>query len=1231
MPAFLRVSCHRLIAGLCLIVSLLASQVAQAQPIGQIDQLLGNLEKSNISTLQAIDLWRLEDKYDLFDGHSRQRLMTILKTISDTKKTPLPLKRLAIRMLAKAQASASLDKQARATRQRLGYIEDWWLIGPFDNEGNRGYKSVFAPERIVDLDQQPQGKQTKVTWRRYPAGTNDGQVRLHPLYKPSNRVAAYGLTVLETSRETPINLHAGCDDGCKIWINEQLVLDDPGFHRYAPDQHSLMLTLPRGKNRVLVKVIQNEGAWGFSLALTDRLGRPITAIKSVSDAGRLRQILNENMPPAPGKITAGQTLADWFNKKSELHPNNPRILTENALALIRTRVGDNRQRRSDQLVHRAIELLNACQKDCDDTRLMLAKACDDPDQSDRLLRQIPATSKNYVAALFHLGLANHIRNRVDQAIKAHRRVLAVQPGYLPSELELVELLQNFQLDSLAELKIKRLVKAYPDVPEVMMVAANFYRKSGLFKRSRELYIRLITLKADDHLGLRALFELATKRGDLTAALTWLNRLIKLAPLRIGWWIEQGDLLLHNGQHSRALDAYRRAQAICPRNPVGLVREGLAFVALGRREEALRRWTQALALSPQDRALQRHIESLHIKKEAFYKPWAKDLLKLPAQEINTHQDADAVRLVDLTVVRLFPNGMTSRYRQQLLKIKTAHGAERMRTFQILYSPGRQQLRVLQSRVIHADGRGDTSVLINDYILSEPWYNLYYDVNSREITFPSLSAGDLVELTYQLDDIGSQTLFDGYFGDLAPFEFDVPARQVTYVLLAPAKKKIAFNIPTRASHRQSTTGDHIVHVWEARNLKAIEPEPNMPGFTETHSFLHISTHESWSKLSNWYLDLSADQLVAGPKIKKLARDLTAEIKQPVEKIRAIYRFVSDRTRYVGLEFGIHSYIPYQASQVLSRKFGDCKDKAALLVSLLREAGLRANLALVRTSRFGKVDPFPPSLALFNHAICYLPDFDMWLDATAPFHDINDLPPQDQDIIALVIDSNSKSPTTTKTSTASQNQTRIKFAIEHNPDNSADIHSQVEVSGSMAPSMRAQFIGSSAPKDVFERTMNELFPGSRVDSLDLENLMRPDLPFVTKAKFKVPFMAQRKQKTVDIPALGRNTVYQKIFSPYQKRSHDLVLAPAWTIHWSVTHNLPEGYKLTSLPENGELKTAFGGAKLEFSAKDNEVEVRAEFQIVKNRIAASDYSAFREFLGKVDRFFDRRLVLTGDRHAGS
>ena len=74
---------------------------------------------------------------------------------------------------------------------------------------------------------------------------------------------------------------------------------------------------------------------------------------------------------------------------------------------------------------------------------------------------------------------------------------------------------------------------------------------------------------------------------------------------------------------------------------------------------------------------------------------------------------------------------------------------------------------------------------------------------------------------------------------------------------------------------------------------------------------------------------------------------------DRVRAVYDFVVTSTRYVGLEFGIHGFKPYKVTQVLARRFGDCKDKAALLIALLREVGVSAELVLVRTRRGGRLD--------------------------------------------------------------------------------------------------------------------------------------------------------------------------------------------------------------------------------------------------------------------------------------
>ena len=85
----------------------------------------------------------------------------------------------------------------------------------------------------------------------------------------------------------------------------------------------------------------------------------------------------------------------------------------------------------------------------------------------------------------------------------------------------------------------------------------------------------------------------------------------------------------------------------------------------------------------------------------------------------------------------------------------------------------------------------------------------------------------------------------------------------------------------------------------------------------------------------------------------------------------------------------------TQVLARRFGDCKDKAALMIALLREVGVASELVLVRTRRGGRLDTEPASLAIFDHAIVYVPKLDRYLDGTAEFSGLRELPAQDQGV--------------------------------------------------------------------------------------------------------------------------------------------------------------------------------------------------------------------------------------------
>ena len=122
-----------------------------------------------------------------------------------------------------------------------------------------------------------------------------------------------------------------------------------------------------------------------------------------------------------------------------------------------------------------------------------------------------------------------------------------------------------------------------------------------------------------------------------------------------------------------------------------------------------------------------------------------------------------------------------------------------------------------------------------------------------------------------------------------------------------------------------------------------------------------------------------------------------------------------RYTGIEFGQAKLQPQPPSEVLKRHYGDCKDKASLLVSMLRASGIPADLALLNAGPGKDVTPDLPGMNQFDHAIVYVPPTSagghgLWIDATAEFTRVGDLPYGDQGRLALVIEQGAKELTLT-----------------------------------------------------------------------------------------------------------------------------------------------------------------------------------------------------------------------------
>src|SRR5205085_2690590 len=185
--------------------------------------------------------------------------------------------------------------------------------------------------------------------------------------------------------------------------------------------------------------------------------------------------------------------------------------------------------------------------------------------------------------------------------------------------------------------------------------------------------------------------------------------------------------------------------------------------------------------------------------------------------------------------------------------------------------------------------------------------------------------------------------------------------------PLRSKVVLaEVPGTVSHEEKTQDGQIHYLWTARNVPQIFPESGMPEAFTVCQRLLVSTAYDWKEVSQWYWKLCEPHLKsATPEMTAKATELAAKGATTEEKVRAIFKFVSQEIRYMGIttEKEAPGYEPHDVNITFHNRYGVCRDKAALLTSMLRSAGFEAFPTLVSAGM--KLDREAPS-CFFNHAI-------------------------------------------------------------------------------------------------------------------------------------------------------------------------------------------------------------------------------------------------------------------------
>ena len=159
------------------------------------------------------------------------------------------------------------------------FITEWNLIGPFDAPDMTFLQVEYPPEIEVDTQKKYVGKDSiEVSWEGFQAGPS-GYIRLEDFLTPNERSIAYGLVYVFSPDNRAAQILLGSDDGVRVWLNDDLVHTNPAYRGAYPDQDKVDVRLKKGWNKVLVKILQGGGGWGYYFRFVDPDGELTSTIK----------------------------------------------------------------------------------------------------------------------------------------------------------------------------------------------------------------------------------------------------------------------------------------------------------------------------------------------------------------------------------------------------------------------------------------------------------------------------------------------------------------------------------------------------------------------------------------------------------------------------------------------------------------------------------------------------------------------------------------------------------------------------------------------------------------------------------------------------------------------------------------------------------------------------------------------------------------------------------------